>query len=166
MHTEARLFVELCKELFFPFEHFFNARWLDAGSYDVNGSVRDLVDTPVIGLDWRPGPGVDVVSLIKDYRPEAPFDVISCVSTLEHDPWALDDVQRMIGWLKPGGYLLLGCAIEGCKPHRLETAPDGEHYENIDPEKVRGILRPQGTILLELLAYYRGDYNVLFRKAP
>ena len=42
---------------------------LECGSYNVNGSVRGLFAArEYVGLDWRPGPGVDVVSLVHEYQ--------------------------------------------------------------------------------------------------
>ena len=47
---------------------------LECGSYNVNGSVRDLFAVrEYIGLDWRPGPGVDVVNLVHEYRALSTF---------------------------------------------------------------------------------------------
>ena len=50
---------------------------LECGSYNVNGSVRGLfVAREYVGLDWRPGPGVDVVSLVHEYQPGRKFDTV------------------------------------------------------------------------------------------
>ena len=50
---------------------------LECGSYNVNGSVRGLFAArEYVGLDWRPGPGVDVVSLVHEYKPGRQFDTV------------------------------------------------------------------------------------------
>lgn len=64
---------------------------LEAGSYNVNGSIREVV-TPFrphvyLGIDPRPGPGVDVAMDMADavvlFR-EGAFDAVLCCETLEH----------------------------------------------------------------------------------
>ena len=60
---------------------------LECGSYNVNGSVRDLFTArEYVGLDWRPGPAVDVVSLVHEYQPGRMFDTVISTEMLEHDP--------------------------------------------------------------------------------
>ena len=55
-----------------------------------------------VGLDWRPGPGVDVVSLVHEYKPGRHFDTVISTEMLEHDPHWRESVQRMIELVKPG----------------------------------------------------------------
>ena len=77
---------------------------LECGSYNVNGSVRDLFTArEYVGLDWRPGPGVDVVSLVHEYQPGRMFDTVISTEMLEHDPHWRESVARMIELVKPGG---------------------------------------------------------------
>jgi SAM-dependent methyltransferase len=84
---------------------------LELGAYDENGSVRGVIKPLVrdyIGVDLRPGPGVDVVSPAAA-TPFAPgsFDMVVSTEMLEHDPrpWlTLEEVARV---LRPGGHLLL-----------------------------------------------------------
>lgn len=98
-------------------------RTLEVGSLDVNGSVRTMFTGEYVGLDMRPGPGVDVVGL-GDALPfdDASFDVIVTTETLEHDPapWrTLAEIGRV---LRPGGHLLLTTRGNGF----------GEHHEPSD----------------------------------
>ena len=76
---------------------------LECGSYNVNGSVRGLFAArEYVGLDWRPGPGVDVVSLVHEYQPGRKFDTVISTEMLEHDPHWRESVQRMIDLVKAG----------------------------------------------------------------
>jgi SAM-dependent methyltransferase len=93
---------------------------LEVGSYDVNGSVRPLFRGAYIGLDMRPGPGVDVVGLADamDWG-DRQFQVVVCTEMLEHDarPWR--SMLEMARVLNPGGYLILtarGYDERGCFP--------------------------------------------------
>ena len=82
-------------------------RVLEIGSMDVNGSVREnFHDAQYIGIDFRDGPGVDLVMDALDLPSKFPagyFDIVLCLETLEHcEQWS--SVLRA-GWgvLKTGG---------------------------------------------------------------
>ena len=67
---------------------------LDVGSYNVNGSYKDLFNKPkwkYYGLDIFPGPNVDMVSkgVYNFGLKERFFDVVISGNTLEHveAPW-------------------------------------------------------------------------------
>ena len=84
-------------------------RILECGSLDVNGSLRVFFeDKEYIGVDWRPGKGVDCVSLIHEYRdkPDEYFDLVISTEMLEHDPHWKKSIQRMLDLLKIGGNLI------------------------------------------------------------
>ena len=84
---------------------------LDVGSYDVNGSYRDMFDleqTQYCGVDIRKGPGVDIV--VGEYSPlplmrsnQERWPLVVSGSTLEHclNPFRL--VQRIADAMAPGG---------------------------------------------------------------
>lgn len=114
---------------------------LEFGSYDVNGSVRPLFAAceHYIGMDRRPGPGVDLVGRAQDNQ-AAPFayDIVVCCETAEHDP----DVPGLIAAarraLVPGGLFIFTAAGPGRKPHGCDGGDVGdEHYANIFPEDLR-----------------------------
>lgn len=99
-------------------------RVIELGSLDVNGSVRPLVGvlkpTEYVGVDLRPGPGVDVVGdvcsgfLSNRY---GQFDIVVSTETLEHvQSWPLF-VHEMKRLAKPGGHLLLTCRSPGFQLH-------------------------------------------------
>ena len=89
---------------------------LEIGSYQVAGQ-EDLADLrelfpgkPYVGLDMRPGPGVDLVADAQALpHADASLGTVIAMNTLEHVPrfWrALDEIRRV---LRPGGALLLSC---------------------------------------------------------
>jgi SAM-dependent methyltransferase len=81
---------------------------LELGALDVNGSVRGLFSGPYVGIDMRPGPGVDLVCRADSlpYRAGS-FDVVVSTEMLEHDPYfwrTLPEARRV---LRKGGHLLV-----------------------------------------------------------
>lgn len=89
-----------------------------------------------LGVDWRAGPGVDVVGLAHEVPLGTP-DVVACCQVLEHDPhWRLTVDAAVRALLAPrgdgqarGGWLLLTWAGPGYPPHELAVAPAGEDDE-------------------------------------
>jgi SAM-dependent methyltransferase len=87
---------------------------LEVGSYDVNGSVRPLAmrynPASYVGIDMRPGPGVDLAinaTNIKAHFGDGSFDVVICTELLEHaEDWRAV-INNLKDVLKPGGLLLL-----------------------------------------------------------
>jgi SAM-dependent methyltransferase len=89
---------------------------LEVGSFQVPGqeALADLrglfPGRPYVGLDARPGPGVDVVADVEDL-PQADSSVgtVLALSTFEHVPrfWrGFEEVHRV---LRPDGALLVAC---------------------------------------------------------
>jgi predicted SAM-dependent methyltransferase len=90
----------------------FTGKVLEVGSYNVNGTVRDVLPV-TIGIDMREGPGVDLVckaeNLCQTFEPES-FDGVVSTDALEHMErwrWAM---EAMWDVLKPGGVMLLSLA--------------------------------------------------------
>lgn len=110
---------------------------LEAGSRDVNGSVRGLFPhARWVGVDIAPGPGVDVVADFADYQHPEPVDLVISTEVLEHTPRWRDVVAAAARNLKPEGRFVLTAASHGRAPHSaVDGGPVGpdEHYENIDP---------------------------------
>lgn len=139
-------------------------RVLEIGSRDINGGVRDLIDTnEYLGIDLCAGRGVD---LIADVR-HAPndygcWDLVICCEVLEHDP-APDDVIGMIGaLLRPGGRAVCTAAGTGREPHSaVDGGPvrPGEHYGNLN-ESSFGVVWGV-TLFSELVD---GDWRVVWEK--
>lgn len=104
-------------------------RVLEVGSLDINGSVRQFFDIcDYTGVDWRPGPGVDYISLAHEMDFPRPFDVVISASMLEHDPYWRQSIAAMHRHLAPHGALLLSWGAAENDPHFLETAPDGRFH--------------------------------------
>lgn len=88
------------------------AKLLDVGSFDVNGTFRPLVEGRAwiyTGLDIRPGPNVDIVSLYPYHFPAdlGPYHAVICGNMLHNcsEPWKL--VPEMVRALRPGGLLAI-----------------------------------------------------------
>lgn len=102
---------------------------LEVGSYDENGTVRPLFLGPYIGMDIRPGRGVDLVcssAHIPFHNGE--FGVVVSTEMLEHDekPWRT--VPEMARVTRSGGYVILtarGYDHRGCFP--VHDYP-GDHW--------------------------------------
>jgi len=86
----------------------------DIGAYNVNGCLRPVFDKlgcKYVGIDAAAGPNVDLVVPTEPPWPSVPdasFDAVVSVSTLEHTrrPWLV--VKEMSRILKPSG---LACIV-------------------------------------------------------
>lgn len=117
MHREQYEFVTSVKSRH-PY-YFTNARVLEVGSLDINGSIRDLFkDCLYTGIDIDWGPGVDTVCLGHEYRaPDGAFNTVVACETFEHDPYWKQTFKNMIRLCRPGGIVLVTCATTGRKEH-------------------------------------------------
>lgn len=121
----------------------FKGRILEAGSMDVNGNPRRFfAGTEYIGLDWRPGPGVDAVGMIHEWRgkPDGYFDTVLSTETLEHDLHWKNSLRRMAEFVRVGGSVIITCAGPGRPVHYIETSVTGTYYENRTVPEVLGVL--------------------------
>ena len=100
-------------------------RVLEVGSLDVNGSVRaDIValgPAAYVGIDIRPGSGVDVIcdasDLVETFRENA-FDVVISTELLEHArDWrrVVSNIKRVT---KPNGVMVVSTRSYGVDFHR------------------------------------------------
>jgi hypothetical protein len=86
---------------------------VDIGSYDVNGTYRDLISGTYIGVDIVPGPNVDVLMGSTEWKDLWDVDAVISGQTLEHVadiPALMDGIQ---GVLKPGGILCIIAPSDG-----------------------------------------------------
>lgn len=101
-------------------ENFINAKVLDIGSYDMNGSARQMFSEcrQYVGVDVRPGPGVDVVATTgkTSFKP-GEFDTIVYLSVFEHDPDWDKNFLHNLQWVKKGGLIITGWGAEGNVMH-------------------------------------------------
>lgn len=124
---------------------------IEIGSRNINGSAREhFPHASWIGLDIRPGEGVDIVTDAEFYEPEATVDLVICCEVFEHtDRW-----RQMIGaasrWLNPGGRLLVTCAGPGRHEHSAEDGEHrlrpGEHYANISQQEMGAAFESAGFV--------------------
>ncbi|TMD58715.1 MAG: class I SAM-dependent methyltransferase [Chloroflexi bacterium] len=123
-------------------------RIVDIGSYDVNGSYRDLFDKPgwrYRGVDLEAGPNVDVV-LSSPYKfplPSNSADLIISGQAFEHIEFFWLSWSEMVRVLRPGGLIFLIAPSRG-----------PEHLHPVDCWR----FLPAGY---RALAKYAGDLDVL-----
>jgi SAM-dependent methyltransferase len=112
----------ICMPCFFR-----NAKVLEIGSLDINGSIRPFFDQcEYIGIDISEGKCVDVVCQGQDYdAPNESFDhVISC-EAMEHNPFWRQTFTNMIRLCRPGGIVSITCATTGRGEHGTNNSrPD------------------------------------------
>lgn len=94
---------------------------LEAGSLNVNGSVRSLFEaSDYVGIDMRDGPGVDRVMdahVIAQHFAAEEFEVVVSTEMLEHDSEFWVSLVQM-GWvLRRGGLLILTARGNGFPEH-------------------------------------------------
>ena len=135
-----------------PLELFTGARVLEVGSYDVNGSVRPIVEKTLysqqyIGIDIREGPLVDIVmpadKLTEKFGVQS-FDIVICSEVMEHvENWrdVIDNIKRV---LKVDGTLFLTTRSKGFPYHEFPT--DFWRYE---VEDIRNIFASYDIMALE-----------------
>jgi hypothetical protein len=113
------------------------ARVVEVGGRDINGGVRELIQAGTyVSVDLEDGPGVDVVADCRYWEPPWKASLVVCCETLEHAPDPKAVVDACVGYLKPGGRLVLTCAGPGRAPHSGhdgQAVRDGEYYANVDP---------------------------------
>lgn len=137
-HTEQLQFIQGVRWRF-P-ASFRKARVLEIGSYNVNGTVRDLFDDPqvYIGLDLAPGRDVDVVCHGADYFCDEQFDTIISTECFEHDARWAETFANMHRLCKHGGLCLFTCASNQRHEHGTrrtspaDTALATDYYRNLN----------------------------------
>ena len=105
-----------------------NKRVLDVGSYNVNGSYRDLfAEHTYIGFDMRPGPNVDVTDW-DDVATES-FDYVISGQTFEHVENDVELMENIFNVLKPDGLI---CIIAPSTGERHDYPSDYRRYHPED----------------------------------
>ena len=101
-------------------EHFNNAKVLELGSGNVNGSVRPhFVDCEFIGIDTMGLPNVDILIKAQDTKFEPDyFDTLISFSMFEHDPDWKESILHNLFWLKHNGLILFVFGDENNRPHK------------------------------------------------
>jgi SAM-dependent methyltransferase len=135
-------------------------RVLEMCSYDINGSARvNFRDCEYVGVDWRPGPSVDVVTLGHEVSfPVASFDVVLSVETLEHDYYWEQTLATMYRLLRPGGLFLVTVASFNFPPHHPECSSQPEYYRNLMPGDLGPVLQQLGLTQIGYQEKYDGIF--------
>jgi SAM-dependent methyltransferase len=108
-HLEQQDFCKLLKKIFFKDKQI---SILEIGSYNVNGTIRDIFNNSkkFIGVDVINGPCVDIIYdginlNITDY-----FDLSISCECFEHNPYYLENFKKMIELTKNDGVVAFTCA--------------------------------------------------------
>lgn len=98
-------------------------RVLEIGSYNVNGSVRTIIEPrrpeSYLGTDMRPGPGVDYVCPAEELRDHltGSYGLVICCEVLEHAEHWRDVIATMKALTMPGGLMILTTRAPGFPLH-------------------------------------------------
>lgn len=129
-------------------------RVVEIGSLYVNGQVRDLFTQAksYVGVDIRPGNGVDVVADAAIWRPKKPVDTVVCIAVLEHAPEAEAICRATWEMLEHGGVLFLSAPTVGYPAHSWTgAAPEpGEFYRNPTEADLREWLSDYAELRFEV----------------
>ena len=120
---------------------------LEIGSYDVNGTVRSIFNSPdYIGVDLTSGPTVDLVLSGHEIDFSRKFDFVLSFECFEHNPYWEATLEKMIDHVEGNGYLFLTCASLGRIEHgTARTNPDHspgtssigwDYYQNLSKNDV------------------------------
>ena len=128
MHYANEAFWQYCSSKYKAF--FGHGRSVvEYGSYNINGSIRPILNSSsYVGLDWRAGPSVDVVSLAHEFKSEIMFNAVVSASMLEHDPYWEKSLENMSKHLLDDGILILSWGAARNGAHCLAEAPDGAFH--------------------------------------
>jgi SAM-dependent methyltransferase len=140
---------------------------VELGSYDVNGSVRPLFAgcAGYIGVDLRPGPGVDVVGDAATWGEPEHCDVVVTTETLEHTPAAREIVANAARLLRPGGWVIVTAASPARTPHGVDGGQVGaEFYAGVSAAQLLAWLIDAGLDPEQVREADGGDVYALARK--
>jgi len=115
------------------------AEIIEIGSYDVNGSVRDIFKgaKSYVGVDLTAGPGVDIVGFGHEIdHPDGSYDLSLSGECFEHDPHWKVTFENMVRMTRPGGLVVFTCASHGRPEHGTSrsdvTDSPGTQSEGLD----------------------------------
>jgi SAM-dependent methyltransferase len=140
-HQSQRDFLKTIAAGFPIFFH--NAKVLEIGSLNINGTVRDFFSNcDYTGIDVAAGKDVDIVCQGQQFNADTnSFDhVISC-EAMEHNPYWKETLVNMIRVCRPGGLVTMTCATIGRPEHGTKrTSPSDspltieqgwDYYQNL-----------------------------------
>lgn len=165
MHREAYKFVESAVELL-ALERALSTTVIELGSLDVNGSVRGLFGgCSFTGIDSVPGRSVDQVADAAEWpgaaiQSQPLVDVVVTCECLEHADTAERVLQNAARLVRPGGWLIVTCAIDPRAPHHAASP----WYRNPAVDELRAWTAPSFEAMVEEVHRERGDYYLLARR--
>lgn len=98
---------------------FSNARVLEVGALNINGTVRELfTHCDYVGVDLAKGPGIDLAcpGQLLEF-PSGHFDTVVSAECFEHNPYWRETLANMLRMCRPGGLVVVTCATLGRKEH-------------------------------------------------
>ncbi len=104
---------------------------VEFGSYAMHGhDPRPLFPRAAeyIGVDARPGPGVDLVGMAHEVDVGKDARVVLSLQALEHDPEWWKTIVTCTHCVAPGGLVIITCAGPLWPKHEVETAPNNTSY--------------------------------------
>jgi SAM-dependent methyltransferase len=136
-------------------EFFTNAKVLEVGSLDINGSIRPFFENcDYLGVDLGEGRGVDMVAKGEELDfPDGAFDTTASCECFEHNEKWAKTFQNMVRMTRPGGLVFFTCATTGRPEHgtRRTTPQDapfcGDYYRNLVAEDFGICLRILQSII-------------------
>jgi len=149
------------------------SRILDIGSLDINGSMqgynfagggpnwKDLVKCmQYIGIDLIEGRNVDVVMDAHDLNySDGSFDLVLCLSMLEHDSEPMATIIEAFRVLKKGQPFILTTVSAEHEEHKHLGGGDTETYNHLTFEQVLKILKMVG---FKSIGYRNPETELLF----
>ena len=140
-HQQQFDFVKLCLQKY-P-NAFSQAKVLEVGSLDINGSVRQFFSNcDYLGIDVGEGKGVDLVCQGQEFQgKDNSFDTAISCECFEHNPYWEATFKNMHRVVKQGGLVVMSCATTGRPEHGTKrTTPadaplvDWDYYKNLTEE--------------------------------
>ena len=140
---------------------------LEVGSYQVAGqeAIADLralfAGTPYLGIDVRPGPGVDRLADVERLPyADGSFGTVIAMNTFEHVPrfWrGFEEIRRV---LRPDGALLVSC------PFYFHIHSYPSDYWRFTPQALELLLRDYPSKILGWHRVTIGAVEVASRRSP
>ncbi|WP_344302266.1 hypothetical protein [Nocardioides bigeumensis] len=128
-----------------------DAKVLEIGSYDVNGSVRRTfaAASEHVGVDLVEGPGVDRIGFGHEVvDATGTYDITLSTECFEHDPHWRETFANMVRLTRPGGLVTFTCASRGRPEHGTQrTQPSmspgtqfvgSDYYQNLTERDFSG----------------------------
>lgn len=146
MHVEVLQFINAVKAR--SLHYFVGAKVLEAGSLNINGSVRQMFQNcDYTGVDICNGKDVDVVGRVHELPAEMTgYDTVISAEMLEHDQYWKDSLRSMYERLRPGGLMIITAAGKSRPEHGTKyTSPydspaTTNYYENRSVDDILSVL--------------------------